>query len=354
MLNRRQVLRTTAGITAMAFLPDAASAAEPPTALGVVIHSYGIRNGVSRERHETPLFGSPANFLEYCHTIGAAGIQIGLSGLSAEAAETLKTTAAKYGMYVEGSITAPKNADDVARFTADVQTAQRCGAEILRCAILNGRRYETFDTAAAWERQQAAAWQALQLAAPVVEKFGVRLAIENHKDYRADELVAVLKKLGSSHVGICLDTGNNWALLESAEETVAALAPFAFTTHLKDMAVAEYADGFLLAETPLGTGCLDLPKLLGVIRKANPRVRLNLEMITRDPLKIPCLTDKYWATFGNLRERVLTPALANVRKFASKTPLPQISRLSTAAQVQAEDDNVRHSLTYWREKLATT
>jgi len=33
------------------------------------------------------------------------------------------------------------------------------------------------------------------------------------------------------------------------------------------------------------------------IRKARPRVRLNLEMITRDPLKVPCLMDRYWLTF---------------------------------------------------------
>ena len=43
--------------------------------------------------------------------------------------------------------------------------------------------------------------------------------------------------LGSEHVGVCLDTGNNVALLEDPMEVVETLAPLAFTTHIKDMAV---------------------------------------------------------------------------------------------------------------------
>ena len=37
-------------------------------------------------------------------------------------------------------------------------------------------------------------------------------------------------------------------------EVVEALAPRAFTTHFKDMALEEYEQGFLLSEVPLGTG----------------------------------------------------------------------------------------------------
>ena len=57
----------------------------------------------------------------------------------------------------------------------------------------------------------------------------------------------LVKKLDSPFVGVCIDTGNNLALLEAPQETVDLLAPHAFTTHVKDMGVEEYADGFLLA-----------------------------------------------------------------------------------------------------------
>ena len=74
------------------------------------------------------------------------------------------------------------------------------------------------------------------------------------------------------------------------------------------MAVAEYDEGFLLAEVPLGEGFLDLPKMIALLREARPDIRFNLEMITRDPLRIPCLTDQYWATSANVPGRV-SPAL---------------------------------------------
>ena len=140
------------------------------------------------------------------------------------------------------------------------------------------------------------------------------LAVENHKDWRADELLALLKKVGSDSLGVCLDTGNSISLLEDPMEVVEALAPRAFTTHFKDMAVEEYRDGFLLAEVPLGTGFLDLPRVVRVLREARPEIRFNLEMITRDPLKVPCLTDRYWATFADLPGRTPGPhALARPR-----------------------------------------
>ena len=88
---------------------------------------------------------------------------------------------------------------------------------------------------------------------------------------------------------------------------------WAFTTHLKDMGVEEYDRGFRLAEVPLGAGVLDLPRIVRTLRAARPEIPLNLEMITRDPLDVPCLDDRYWATFPDLPGRHLARALAYVR-----------------------------------------
>ena len=82
---------------------------------------------------------------------------------------------------------------------------------------------------------------------------------------------------------------------------VEALAPWAFTTHLKDMAVQEYEQGFLLAEVPLGKGSSTSAGSSGPFAKRGPAIRLNLEMITRDPLQVPCLT-------GELLDDLRNPA----------------------------------------------
>src|SRR5262249_51846740 len=115
--------------------------------------------------------------------------------------------------------------------------------------------------------------------------------------------------------------------------------------------VEEYADGFLLSEVPLGSGFVDLSRIITTLRKVQPGIRFNLEMITRDPLKIPCLTDKYWATFADIPAQRLAAMLALVRKRAAKGPLPRLSGLNREEQLRREDDNVRQSLRYARQKL---
>ena len=117
------------------------------------------------------------------------------------------------------------------------------------------------------------------------------------------------------------------------------------------MGVEEYRDGFLLAEVPLGTGVLDLPRVVRTLREARPEIRFNLEMITRDPLKVPCLTDRYWATFPDLPGRHLARSLSLVRDHPPGRPLPRISQLPPQEQLRAEDENVSKCLTFAHARL---
>ena len=163
----------------------------------------------------------------------------------------------------------------------------------------------------------------------------------------------MLKRIGSDRVGVCLDTGNSIALLEDPMEVVEALAPWAFTTHFKDMGVQEYERGFLLSEVPLGEGFLDLPRIVRVLRRARPEIRINLEMIMRDPLEVPCLTPRYWATFEDLPGRHLARSLTMVRDHPPKQPLPRVAGLSREEQLKAEEDNVRRRLARARDILGS-
>ncbi len=94
-----------------------------------------------------------------------------------------------------------------------------------------------------------------------------------------------------------------------------------------------------------------MPKIIAILRRARPEVHFNLEMMTRDPLKIPCLTKKYWATFANLPGRHLADTLRLVRMHAAKEPLPRVSGLSQEEKLKREDENVRRCLSYARERL---
>jgi sugar phosphate isomerase/epimerase len=342
---RRELLAAGAG-SLLGQIAPAEQPAVPRPRMGVVIHSYGIRRSADKERR----FDDPLTFLDYCRTRGAGGVQTSLGVRDDAYAGRLRDFLATHQLYVEASISLPRDQADVERFSAEVRTAKRCGATLFRTVLMNGRRYEVFENAEAFRRFFEQGKQSLALARPVVEKLEVRMAVENHKDLQTAELLDLVKKIASPFVGVCIDTGNNLALLEAPQETVELLAPLAFTTHIKDMGVAEYADGFLLAEVPLGTGFVDLAKIIATVRKARPEIRLNLEMITRDPLNIPCLTPKYWATLERIPGRQLAEMLALVRSRAHKS-LPRVSELTLEEQLKREDENVRQCLEYARTKL---
>lgn len=328
-----------------------AAAKESLPRLGVGMHSYGMQWNLARERKADARFHDALTFLEYCHSIGAGGVQVTIGAHDADYTRRLRARVEALEAYLEGQTSLPRKENDVDRFEAEVRAAKDSGATVMRTAMLSGRRYETFDSAQAFRDFAAQSWKSITLAEPIMKRHRVRLAIENHKDWLAEEFVAMLRRLNSEHVGACVDVGNNLALLEDPQEVINTCAPFAVSTHIKDMGVAEYDEGILLSEVPLGEGCLDLRVMIDTLRRANPKLHFNLEMITRDPLKVPCLTAKYWATFADLPASRLASALGFVRSHTARKPLPRVTGLSEAARLQAEDDNVRASLAYAHREL---
>ena len=88
-----------------------------------------------------------------------------------------------------------------------------------------------------------------------------------------------------------------------------------------------------------------------MLKKARPEIRFNLEMITRDPLRVPCLTQKYWATLGDVRGSELADALANLRRHKHSGPLPRVRQLSHEKQLEIEQANVARSIDYAEKTL---
>jgi 3-oxoisoapionate decarboxylase len=313
--------------------------------LGVVIHSFAVRG---RDRS----FADPMRFLAHAKSLWASGVQVGLGARDDAYIDALKAQANADAMYLEGIVALPADEADAERFETEIRTAKRAGANVVRTVMLSGRRYETFDSASAFQRFAEKSKHSLRIAAPIVEQHDVRLAVENHKDWRADELLKILDEINNDHVGVCLDTGNSIALLEDPMEVVEALAPRAFTTHFKDMALEEYPQGFRLAEVPLGKGILDLDRCVEILHKHSPGIRFNLEMITRDPLDVPCLTERYWATFHDLPGRNLAHTLSLVRAHTPPEPLQHVSSLEHDAKLALEDENNRRCLDYARSVLS--
>ncbi len=341
-----------ASVSAMAFsMPDMPELFKS-TNMGVVVHSYWARWGSKVPSQNYPGFTNAIDMIDHCQRIGAGGVQVGVKDWSSDFAKKVRDKREKAGLYLEGSIGLPKTAADVATFEQEVKSAKEAGATVLRTVCSGGRRYETFKTNADFQAFRKNSIASLQLAEPVLRKHKVKLGIENHKDWRADELAAVLKQLNSEWIGVTLDFGNSIALVEDPMVVVETLVPYIVSTHVKDMAVDEYQDGFLLSEVPLGKGILDLPRIVELCKKHNPNVTFNLEMITRDPLEIPCLKDDYWATFEGVPTTELARTLRMVKQQKYSQGLPKVSQLTAEDKLAKEEQNILSCLVYSKDKLA--
>lgn len=352
-MNRRgALLNLAAGTVLIAWEPalNAPAIESKHCGMGIVIYALSLqRKAMLAQPPKTDLF-EPSVYLDYCHALGAGGIQLPLGVRDADFSRRLRKQAERYGMHVEGIISLPRDDRDRERFEAEVRTASEIGVLALRTATLPGRRYEQFSSREEYSAAAQKSRQTVLHAVPIVQRHRVRLAIENHKDRRAEELAALLREVGSEYVGACVDVGNNLALLEDPVAVVETLAPWAFSVHIKDHAVQEYEEGFLLADVALGEGFLDLKRMVAILRRGRPEVRFNLETIARDPLKVPVLAEKYWATFPRVPGSDLARTLRTVRRHAS-AKLLQVSGLPLAKQVEAELAGVRRSLAYAEAEL---
>ena len=217
---------------------------------------------------------------------------------------------------------------------------------------MTGRRYEDMNTFEEFRQNFERCQKSVALAEPVLRKHRMRLGIENHKGWRSAEQAAWMKRVSSEWVGVHFDFGNNVSLCEDPALTLRNLLPYTFACHIKVMAVQPYAEGFLL----LGEGLLDIKGMVATLRHKDANMAFDLEMITRDPLKIPVFTDKYWVTFDDsyspLPGRDFAKIVELVNKNKPKSPLPRTTGMSPEAQLKLEDDCISKSIEYARQFVA--
>jgi len=360
MISRREILAMAGALPAWSVLRSFAEAQTAPQTANTPVGAKnfarmgGTPTAFMQHSMASKKGTTSFDMVEHCRSIGLAGVQMNPPSNDPEAVRAFRQRLEKYEMHLICDPRFPRQESEVAAFEAQIKAFKEAGAVACHAA-LTGRRYEDFTSLEPFKQMFEQCQKSIALAEPVLRKYKMKLGIENHKGWRSAEQVAWLKRLGSEWVGVCLDFGNNVSLCEDPMDTVRALAPYTFFAHIKDVAVEEYEDGFLLSEVPMGTGILDLKQMVQILRQTDPNMIFDLEMITRDPLKIPVFTAKYWATFDDsyspLPGRDLAKVLTIVKKNNPKSPLPKMTGLSLEAQVKAEEDYNARCIAYARENL---
>ena len=358
MMTRREAMAAAGAAAAFVLKP---AGAEPRVLknMGVASTSFGarIRAGGGgrggrggRGGGATAPIMPPFDIMDYAHETGVGSVETMLTSYDADSIRKFRQKLDSYNLRLILSPRLPSEPSDVGAFDAAVKASKEAGAYSLHAAM-TARRYEEFDTYEQYKQSFERCQKQIALAEPVLAKYKIRLGIENHKGWRAVEQAAWMKRVSSEFVCVHLDFGNNISFCEDPMDTLKILLPYIISCHIKDQAVEPYADGFTLSEVPFGEGFLDLKGMVETLQKKDPNMPFDLEMMTREPLKVPVFTDKYWATFGDIPGKDLAHILEIVHKNKPKSPVPHVEGMSLEAQVKFEDENNRKCINWARQNL---
>jgi 3-oxoisoapionate decarboxylase len=229
-------------------------------------------------------------FLKRAHALGVEGVSLEscfIPDTSPEAAVQLRAGLGEFGLecvwawgHPSGlcSGNAPEKVADLMRHT---EFAAEIGAKVMRICC-GGRRTRPSD----WSAHKAKLLPLLKEAVAHARAFEVTLAIENHIDFLADELVELIETIDSPCLGICLDTANNLRILEDPAVSITKLAPYARTTHIKDVVASGKGnprDFTFWPSVPVGKGIIDMRHAFNELRKHGYNGLLALEIDYLDP-----------------------------------------------------------------------
>jgi sugar phosphate isomerase/epimerase len=169
-----------------------------------------------------------------------------------------------------------KNPSELRDLIRSLEHAQAIGAPVMR--IVGSSLMFRFE-----DHQEQLARLAVQLreAVRAAEDHGVKLAIENHIDFTAREILQLLETVDSPYLGVNFDTGNFARLLDDPVKGMGLLARHTLATHIKDLRVnpaAAVDDWYFLSTVPVGEGFIDNLRLARLLKAANYQGFLAVEL----------------------------------------------------------------------------
>ena len=141
----------------------------------------------------------------------------------------------------------------------------------------------------------------------VAEEYGVKMAVENHIDFTADEMLLLLTDVNSRWLGLNFDTGNFLRLLDDPIKGMTKLAPYVYATHTKDLKVQKGVaadEWYFFSCTPVGAGFVDNSRLVQLLADVGYEGLLAVEIDFLHP------------DYENNEDKVVVQSVAELKRLA--------------------------------------
>ncbi|MCC5976268.1 MAG: sugar phosphate isomerase/epimerase [Rubellimicrobium sp.] len=287
--------------------------------LTVGLNPYGLTYTLGLQGAGTPRANPDPQgldgFVAIAQRIGARMIDLHgpwLTGLDRGGLAALKDRLAAAGLTPVVSAGLPHAAVEQA-----LAAAAALGAKVVRTAlttVLCGDRAARAD----WDETVARLRADLIRLAPMARDLGLTLAIENHQDFTAEELLTFCEDAGEG-LGICLDTGNSFPVAEAPLPFAAKVAPRIAHVHLKDYRIQMTTEGYRLVRCAIGDGAVPVAEVLDILLAARRPLTASLEPAALEARHVRLFTPGWWQGYPPID----APRLAAALLAAQANRLPQ-------------------------------
>ena len=223
--------------------------------------------------------------MDYAVSVGLDGLH--LTPVDCESTDSrqlkkIRDAAQDRGLYLEYNFSLNEEFDPRMNHTIEegIRVARALGADIAKISMDIRRPRPLAATRHHPDvmRQLRDVAERLILAAPLAEEAGVRLAVENHTETFASEVIWVLDQVNHPFVGACVDTVNAIGVFEDPMVAIEQLARRSFTNHFKDHRIDRDSYGMRIHGVACGDGDIDLMRAYEIIRNQSSMKRINIEV----------------------------------------------------------------------------
>ena len=166
---------------------------------------------------------------------------------------------------------------DPSKMRLVLELARLLGAEVVRTTVSEQGSEAVIEKAAAAFRQVAQEY----------EDVGIVLAIENHEDLTAAQVVDLIQRVDSPAVGAVYDSGNSIPFYQDPVAEAKLLAPYVRTTHIKDHVLVKNGSAVWSVGTPFGKGRIPLREIVEVLNTAPHLTRLMTQVTYGYAVRMP-------------------------------------------------------------------
>jgi len=145
-------------------------------------------------------------------------------------------------------------------------------------------------------------------AVKIAADYGIKMAVENHIDFTADEMLRLLSNVNSPYLGMNFDTGNFLRLLDDPIKGMEKLAKRVYATHIKDLKVQKGVaadEWYFFSSAPVGDGIVDNRKLARLLAEAGYEGFLAVEIDFLHP------------DYGGDEDAAVARSVAELRRIAT-------------------------------------